>query len=67
MQLRLQAAGRPRDQEGQPGSHGGKSQEDLRRLYFDSETEKRVQGGWGAIGFVSPTHGLMIKYFLSSK
>ena len=46
MQLRLQAAGRPRDQEGQPGSHGGKSQEDLRRLYFDSETEKRVQQGW---------------------
>ena len=62
MQLRLQAAGRPRDQEGQPGSHGGKSQEDLRRLYFDSETEKRVQQGL-AIGH----SGLMIKYFLSSK
>ena len=50
MQLRLQAAGRPRDQEGQPGGHGGKSQEDLRRLYFDSETEKRsptrVGGDW---------------------
>ena len=62
MQLRLQAAGRPRDQEGQPGGHGGKSQEDLRRLYFDSETEKGVQRGWRLA-----YSGLMIKYFLSSK